>query len=121
VLVWSARLGEASVDGERRGLVVIGEVLMLQFDGLEAPRQACVDEEVAGDEAELQSFTVVLGVTPNGGDEDGWCGQGFGVGKMEQRGRKRARVRRGVFILRWNTILVTNWSKEKLPARGGRS
>jgi hypothetical protein len=49
MLVWSAELGKASVDGERRRLVVTGEVLMLQFDGLEASRQACVDEDVAGD------------------------------------------------------------------------
>jgi hypothetical protein len=67
-LVWSARLGEASVDGERRQLVVTGVDLMSRFDDLETSRHARVDEEVAGDEAKRQGFTAVLGRTPNGGD-----------------------------------------------------
>jgi hypothetical protein len=87
-----ARLGKASVDGERRRLVVTGADLMSQFDDFEASRLARVDEEVARHEAKPQGFTAVLGRTPNGGDEDGWCGQGFGVGEeLEQGGRNRAR------------------------------
>jgi hypothetical protein len=48
--------------------MVTGGAVRSQFEVLEASRQACVDEVVAGDEAELWGFTAVLGVTPNGGD-----------------------------------------------------
>jgi hypothetical protein len=63
-----ARLGEASVDGERRRLVVTGADLMSQFDVLVTSRHARVDEVVAGDEAELQGFPAVLGMAPIVGD-----------------------------------------------------
>jgi hypothetical protein len=69
-LVWSARLGKVSVDGERRRLVVTDGELRSQFEDLEASRQACVDEKVAGDEAKLQSFTAMLEVALIGDDED---------------------------------------------------
>jgi hypothetical protein len=91
-----ARLGEASVDGERRRLVVTGADLMSQFDDFEASRLARVDEEVARHEAKPQGFTAVLGRTPNDGDEDDWCGQGFGVG--EEIGARRKKSSQG-FVL----------------------
>jgi hypothetical protein len=51
--VWSARLGKVSVDDERQRMVVAGEETTSRFDGLEVSRQACVDDEVTGDEAEI--------------------------------------------------------------------
>jgi hypothetical protein len=44
---------------------------MAKFVGMEASRQACVDEGVAGDQAKLQSFTAVLEVALIGDGEDG--------------------------------------------------
>jgi hypothetical protein len=48
--------------------MVAGGEMMSQLEGLEASRQACINEEVAGDEAELPGFTEVLGVAPFDGE-----------------------------------------------------
>jgi hypothetical protein len=116
-----ARLGKASVDGERRRLVVTGADLMSQFDDFEASRLARVDEEVARHEAKPQGFTAVLGRTPNDGDEDDWCGQGFGVGKNWSRGGRK-RGPRVIVELKYceEMRLVTNSDEERAPARGRR-
>jgi hypothetical protein len=72
--------------------MVTGGAVRSQFEVLEASRQACVDEEVAGVEAKLQGFTAMLGRTPYDGDGDGGCGQGFGVERNWDRGGRRGRL-----------------------------
>jgi hypothetical protein len=84
----TARLGEASVDGERRHLVVTGADLRSRFDDLETSRHARSDEVVAGDETELWGFTAVLGEAPNGGDEQDRRARVCVWEEVEQRRKK---------------------------------
>jgi hypothetical protein len=67
----TARLAVVYIDGEHRRLVVTSGETTTRFDGLRASRQACVDEEVAGDEAELQGFTAWLGDVPIDDEKNG--------------------------------------------------
>jgi hypothetical protein len=68
----TVRLAVVYIDGEHRRLVVAAGKRRLDFYGLRASRQACVDKEVARDEAELQGFTAWLGVSPIDGEKNGW-------------------------------------------------
>jgi hypothetical protein len=89
--------------------------LRSQFEDLEASRQACVDEEVAGDEAELQGFTAVLGRTPNAGDENPPGGEVsvWRENRAEEEGNG-GQVSFGSFYRRWMR------ASSRFGARGGR-
>jgi hypothetical protein len=92
MLVWSVKLGKVSVDGDWRRLVVTSEELMSRFGDLGTSRQARVDEEVAGNEAELHGFTAVLGRSPNAGDENQPVRPGFGVERKSSREERKRRL-----------------------------